>query len=403
MSFIEARTHTLEPFYRQFPDSVLSEYAEVHEGVIIGMTALPPDIISEIVVHPDANEHISRELAKLATKDFAAANIWMSVPLDRAIRHILTADSYGRVVPIGVGAIPFGPIPMLGRILTGKGSWLGGVYQKKMSESQILGLHHAGLLSVAGAEDDMMISTVLAKHGYRTAFHLAYAVLHPEKLRAWLLDQWHGTNHEAIIEKSFAELAKDNQQPAYLWRIGGSIERYGDLIEKKVVRQRLRVEIAQSARLMLAETRMKNSYLAHLIPHVDMQNVLATLASHQPISFAQYETLGHIVNTIFAQNTYAFTETNKELALQRRGLSGFGLQFKDIDWAHFCCDYDTYVENYSSMLSPEMDRDYYREMAAVSTRRYLQIVAQHYLQPTPERQVTQMNSFLESSFYELTG
>jgi hypothetical protein len=400
-SFIEGHSPQPEPFYRPFPESA----AEAREGVIMGIEALPPEIIDDIVIHPHATETIPKELYSLYTPDFFAENIWMSVPLDRATRHILTAHSYGRVVPIGVGAIPFGPIPMLGRILTGKGSWLGGEYLEKIPNHQLIGLHHPGLLSVAGAEDDMMISTLLAKHGYRTAFHLAYAVLHPEKLKDWLMEQWQSpqyTNHKEVIEQSFAELAKDKQQPAYMWRIGGSIERYGDLIEKKVIRHRLRVEIAQSARLMLTETRMKNSYLAHLMPHADTQNALAALASHQPISLKQYEMLGHATNKIFAQNTYAFTQANKELARQHRGLSGFGLQFKDIDWAHFGYDYDTFAENYSSMMSPDMDREYYREAAAMAINKYLYRVAQYYLAPTPARQVEQMNKFLEQSFYDLT-
>src|SRR5688572_15100074 len=94
------------------------------EAVLMGVEVAPPSVIEEVVINKEAHDLLPRPLQYIASAEYLIPRLLMSVPANKANQHIISPFSYGRTVPIEFKEFPFGD--KLGRVLTGKGSWVGG-------------------------------------------------------------------------------------------------------------------------------------------------------------------------------------------------------------------------------------------------------------------------------------
>lgn len=320
-----------------------SEHTEF--GVTIGVERAPASVIKDIKVNKAARDILSREDTYLATEDFFRENIWMSTGIPE--KNILTAYSSGRVVPIAYWDTAISMGYAAGGVLTGKGSWVAGNRFTDVNEHATSSVNfHTGLLSVSGARSDISMSNRLIHAGYRAALHLGYVVFDQNKLHSWLMDRWRGnTNQLKVIEESFRQV-RANGGPAYLFRIGGTTERYSNVACAQTPLPRMKGEMMRAARLMLLERDMADSQIARALNIMDDHHVpfaisaLTQMAGGKTIT--EYEYIGyiHLTAALYGQNTIA-AEHATGIPFLTPVFDTDYLSFgKDIDLAHFTYDFD---------------------------------------------------------------
>lgn len=339
----------IESKYYPFPQSV----REPREGAFVGVETLPLSCIEEIVNNPEARNFLPKSLAYLASQDWLASNIRMSVPVNQGSYSILAPICWGRAIPIGCGILPFGKeTPMVGRIVSGKGSWFSGFLTKNLDWAGTPGNTFYGLLSQDGASGDVIVSNALLSSGFRSALHFGYAILKTKQLQEWTYKQWLGTDVSKYIEEMFSRLNDSNSGlPAYLFRISGSMERFDYLYPNWEAPVREAHEFSIANRLMLLEAHESNSFISRTLaalPDSDLTyQAIDALAKRQPLTSQQLRAYILFNAAILARNARAISRAIKLIPSCKIDGAEIG-QAKDLDIALFSCDYDVAIEGRSS-------------------------------------------------------
>lgn len=363
--------HELTPI----PHSTLRQ-SRIHSGIRVGVSVPPSDVIQSIWINHAAKDMLPYDLHYIATKEYMRANIWMSVPQESAEKCIITPASSGRAVPIAYGEIPFGS--SLGRVITGKGSWLAGCMVGRAYDRILPRRGFPGLLSMGGARGDMNASQILIDHHFRSAMHLGFAVFDSEKLKDWLLQEWRGdTTMVSTIRMSFDRIAK--QTPAYLFRIGGSMERYVNNIG--TTNQRTMVaELRRAARLLLAESRISDSHVARALKTIGDDRILAlaaldSMSEYHNVTAGEFLGYTRLLAAMYGQNAHAIltSQTSGDLRIAGWMVS----DAKDVDYAHFTYDYDVATGD-KHKFSPQQNRVGYVGNISREGARHLDSI-RHYL------------------------
>lgn len=338
----------IETYIHPFPISKLPS----EEATLAGFEMLPIDIVADIQINDAALDLLPKEFKYLGSSDYFTKNIRMSVPDGESADHVLTPNNFGRTIPLACGVIPFGSSETgwhLGRILTGKGSFVAGNSIRRMLDQGItpIGDVHLGLLSVQGARDDMVIANAMLTNGFRSALHLGYAILDDTRLKTWLGSRWIEDNHRDILDNSFTRV-KENGGSAYLIRLGGSLERmdYGD-IPTRAKSRRLYTEIKQSSRLMALECSYPKSHLRRITSALRKPDVALTALRKisEGIYLTPSECNGYIdfLSVLIGKNASALHAAEKSLGYR---LSGKHIsEAKDLDLTLFSYDYDSSKES----------------------------------------------------------
>jgi len=376
----------LETYVRPFPLSTLTS----KEAMLAGVETAPPDIIADIKVNDVARELLPNNLKYLASADYFRANLRMSVPNERTNQYVLVPTTSGRVIPIGCGVVPFGDADIgwhLGRIITGKGSWATGSRERaRVDLDEPLVDTHIGLLSVEGAKGDIEVSNTLLSHGFRSALHLGFVVFNDVRLQSWLASRWTKTNHWAVLGGSF-EKVKASGGSAYLFRLGGSLERIDNRNYPHYQSLRMRVETMQSSRLLAAESRLPNSALSPFLSVIENSDkaidALTKIGNGSVLNHQEYVSYADFLCALVAQNASAL---NRIVASHAAVLAGAELsKGKDTDLALYGYDFDMAIaegaEAERTMTDQSNIRNYiYNSESSIS--KYLSdIVAPHFLYP----------------------
>jgi len=331
-----------EAFARPAPFSV----REPREGVVVGVEVLPRNCIEEVTVNPAARDLLPQSLKYLASRDYLVNSAVMSVPRTLTPNGILTPEIYGRAIPLAYGVVPFGD--QVGRVISGKGTWLSGAWLRDLpgSREHILDSlsSHYGLLSMGGAQWDTEVSNTLLAGGFRSSLHLGFLTLNTDNLRQFLSSRWIGT--EAIFEKTFGNLLRKKKGgPAYLFRVSGTTERIDDclLSVARGAPGRQRTEISLAARLALGELENGHSFAStalQLIPRNSEAALSGLQKMRDRLQLNEIELNGylHFWAAVCALNVQRLHRLlgNSGVAWDCRCL---GLQ-KDTDLGFFTYDYD---------------------------------------------------------------
>ena len=368
----------IEAFVRPIPESPKDFIPK--EAVLMGVEAAPRSIISDIVVNDAARELLPKDVQYLASPDYFAKNILMSVPAGEAPHHILSPVTSGRCVPVAFGVIPFGD--KLGRVISGKGSWVSGNLVQG-DDFDFVGLRHAGLLSVEGAKYDTNLSNALLADGFRSSLHLGYCVFNGPELKSWIRQKWANKSLSSKIDSSFAQLDKDLGDPAYLFRIGGSTERQVGpiMIGGQNVDNRKISEMRLASRLLLLESQTPGFQLNRIMNRseewirqdvLDATAALTKLATGTGISGQEFTAYMHMLFYIYAENI---------IALGRENYSGLDIDQlsldKDTDLGIFAYDYDAaFPDNESALLTAHQRMIRYVKRVKYNLSEYIMLITQ---------------------------
>lgn len=369
--------------------------ANPHETIRVGTEFLPKDCVRHVEPNSVARDMLGRKFKHLASSDYLQSHIRITIPVNDH-SNTLTPRSNGRTVPIESGLIPFGD--MLGSQLTGKGSWVSGfAYEKLVVNRKSIISSHAGLLSDAGARDDVLVSNILLENGFRSMLHTGYVILHEDKFREWLTKKWGGDSSPAagFIRNAFGELWQDGL-PAYLYRLGGSVERVSNRSTSEMGMNRVRAEISQAANLMLYEhTLLPNSWINTALNTLgkDKTNAIYALdiiKRHGKLNTRQYRSLRDFTCAVYKLNYQAFQKAYPQfpahLDAHYIGMS------KDVDLAHFTCDYDASMEH-ASYRNSASD---YRSSAINMMNSYFTIIRYLFCLPSVHIDHSEEISFIQT-------
>lgn len=334
-----------ETYFRPAPPTT----REPQDGVAVGVETITPACIEEIVINDAARSLLPESLRHLATPDFLKGLIHISVPTQGSSSRVLTPDDWCRTVPLGYGVIPFEHA--VGRVVSGKGAWLSG---SLLDERKNLVLNvnvrdtFYGLLSTSGAAEDTELSNEFIKAGFRSALHLGYAIFREKPFKEWIFQHWRQTDFGDIIERIFTILAKSNYgRPAYLFRVGATLERHTNSWWGRKPLGRLRKETSIAARLMLAETRMPRSQIAHTFAKIGEQqkqalSALHTLGLGQSLPEDEATGYAHLLAALYARNAVALNQVRWKGGIPKGGRLSKG---KDVDLGHFSYDFDESIKD----------------------------------------------------------
>jgi hypothetical protein len=374
----------LETYVRPFPLSTLPS----KEATLAGVETAPPHIIADIQVNDEARDLLPKNLQYLASAEYFRSNLRMSVPNNGADTHVLVPTTSGRVIPIGCGVVPFGSADIgwhLGRIITGKGSWATGSRERAQVDlGEPYFDTHIGLLSVEGAKGDVAVSNTLLSHGFRSALHLGYIIFDDARLKSWLASRWAKTNHRAVLKDAF-EKVKESGGSAYLFRLGGSLERIDNRNYPHYQSLRMRAETMQSSRLLAAESRLPNSALSPVLSLINNADkaitALTKIGNGSVLNHQEYVSYADFLCALVAQNASAL---NRIVASNAAVLAGAELsKGKDTDLAWYGYDFDMAISNGAELTMTDQDNiNCYIDTSGDSLSTHLSyIVAPHFLYP----------------------
>lgn len=397
----------IEPCYRPIPES----NREPREAVLVTVESVPREIISEVVVNQAARDLLPNALKYLTAVDWLANNAAMSIPaVSEAGRTIISPASFGRAIPLGFGQIPFGNT--LGRVVSGKGAWMCGKIPAEVERGADFNFNHLGLLSVDGAQGDTELSNQLIAAGFRSALHLGHLVFNQVKLHRWLLDKWAKSENQSrwslIMEISFMQVTSDGG-PSYLFRVGGSTERlaepfvfYTQLLRSHV--RRSKTEMAQVARMFLCESQLPHFQIANLLNNqndsdkLQILTALNKIGQRQRITPTEFVAFSRLVAGIYLQNIKSLITLNQALP---RPLDVFEVsRAKDVDLAHFSCDFDAALENLREFTAPEINC-YIRE-ALKTMKSYFDSLWLAFVNPNPKLDETVITNMMDRIHLDLS-
>lgn len=350
------------------------------EAVLTGIETAPRDLITGVNVNPAARDLLPASLKYLATEDFLASHVLLTVPTETAQRRIINPFHFGRSLPIAFGIMPFEL--GVGRVLTGKGSWIGGDVPERYKRRYLDPNTHYGLLSTDGAREDTIISTQLLAGGFRSALHTGYVVFHETKLHDWIAEKWKQKIRRNFIDHCFA-LAALGGGPAYLYRIGATTERCDpQILDRKAPRKR-KTEIRRAAQCILCEEALPNSHVAQALRKFDKPSQRTILGSFNhivqniPLDTAQEQAIFQFVCAMFGQNATGIIAANKQLeSLKLKG--NYVSSNKDVDLGLFSYDYD--AAQYRDMPSdPSENKELYIEQVEQVVFDYMECIIDYQL------------------------
>ncbi|HJY98284.1 MAG TPA: hypothetical protein VJ227_01070 [Patescibacteria group bacterium] len=305
----------------------------------IGIEKFPSEGIEKVVIAPAARELLDPSVRHLATENFIAERVFITVPKDQAEEISYTPSEHGRTIFLERGRYPYSG--MLGSVILGKGGWLSGRFygdwplpHKKIAW---------GLETKWDADGDLEVNEVLLNHHFFASLTLGYAVLNERYLKTFLEKRW---GKSKLVNQVFKTLNRfERSKPVFSLRLGGTLYRLYDDEVGFLEGPKTRPRLGAGSRIL--SYMIKNNF--PLMRDVcamsgeKKQSIVAVLkkiADGEKVSMDGLETYLKFLYAIFARNIMALRGVWKDKRILYH-VDGMSLaKPKDIDTSFMQYDFD---------------------------------------------------------------
>ena len=316
---------------REAPFSNTSQnVTEGGHSIFLSRERINPELIASTHLNPMLGDFLHPTVAsQLNSESYLQERAYFTVPL-KPNEKIKSPEKWGRAMPIGYGVIPYCDI--VGGVIMVKGVSAAGMFYGKDTE---LHTDPIGFFGSKDASTEVEIANLLLQRGFRSGLPLGWLEFDNERLKEWLTEKW---SESPIVKNSIINhidtVSMNEDKCAMLFRICNSSERLSSVelgfsrfmpeTPEQIAgrKQRLKTEIARSAKYMLAETQIFDDKLSSLLPFKPrkikrLKEALGKISRKESISQKELSAYQDYLYALIDKNTKALKNLppNKRLRL----------------------------------------------------------------------------------------
>lgn len=229
---------------------IVSTKNEARFGKVVQRVILPEACItqSQIELSTYTTSRLDPISSRLLTKKWLRSQAKVSVPQGSDGQKFLGLETFGRVMPSAYGKMVVGNC--IYSVILEKGGWLSGEkYNKPQPSTNV-----EGLVELSESRFDASVAEELAECGFRCALPLGRVGLETVETKAFLENAWKRNDAMLIqINDSFRRINESGNVPALDFRLGGVVERIGDVYGVLEENDRNKAAVATASRVVAEE------------------------------------------------------------------------------------------------------------------------------------------------------